>query len=154
MSSALALATKSLSAYSLSDMKAIALLLVILATHASSQTDQGQSITFHVTSVEQGEATDYCTTGKCSATRITLGGYRVEDGVTIEYILDCVEVIANEPKPHMTSQCIHVHAHGEYPAKLYSEAIFFDTEKQTNPPPDPPILFGYQIRSEKEVRKK
>jgi len=109
---------------------------------------------FHVTSVEQGDATDYCTTGKCSATRFTLGGYGVEDGVTIEYVLDCVEVIANEPKPHMTSQCVHVHAHGEYPAKLYSEAIFFDTEKQTNPPPDPPLLLGYQIRSEKEVRKK
>jgi len=134
-------------------MKAIALLLVILATHALSQTDQGQAIAFHVTSVEQGEATDYCTTGKCSATRYTVGGYRVEDGVTIEYVLDCVEVIANEPKPHMTSQCVHVHAHGEYPAKLLAEAIFFDTEKQ-NPSDSQPLLLAYQIRSEKEVRKK
>jgi hypothetical protein len=139
----------------LSDMKAITLLLAILAAAASAQTDQGQAIVFHVTSVEQGEATDYCTTGKCSATRFTLGGYTVEDTVTIEYVLDCVEVIANEPKPHMTAQCVHVHAHGEYPAKLYSESIFFDTEKSNSTPSDsPPMLLCYQIRSEKEVRKK
>lgn len=127
----------------------------MLIAISTAQTDQGQAIVFHVTSVEQGEATDYCTTGKCSATRFTVGGTRLEDGVTIEYVLDCVEVITNEPKPHMTSQCVHVHAHGEYPAKLYSEAIFFDTEKTNSPSSEAaPLLLGYQIRSEKELRKK
>ena len=134
-------------------MKILTLLLVIFTAHAS-QSDQGQTIVFHVTSVERSEATDYCTEGKCSATRLTVGGYRIEDSVTIEYVLDCVEVIATEPKLHMTSQCVHVRAHGEYPAKLYSDVIFFDTEKSSSSSDSQPLLLAYQIKSEKEVRKK
>lgn len=51
---------------------------------------QGKKDVFHVTSVEQSEATDYCTTGQCTATRFTVNRYTRDNAV--EYVLDCVEV--------------------------------------------------------------
>ena len=135
-------------------MKAIPFLLVVLAVHLTAQSNQGEQIYFHVTSVEQADATDWCTTGKCSATRFKVGGYRAEGDASIEYALECVEVIANEPTPHITMQCVHLHAHGDCSAKLYADAISFDTEPSNSSGSDKPTLSAYTIKSEKEVRRK
>lgn len=68
------------------------ILLVLLAISLSAQTIYSDPIAFHVTSVAQGDAADFCTTGQCSATRFTVEGYAAgENGTTVEYILDCVE---------------------------------------------------------------
>jgi hypothetical protein len=134
--------------------------IAVIATLVLPLMGQSESpkIVFHVTSVEQGEATDWCTTGKCSATRFTVRGYAVdiEDRTPIEYVLDCVETIANEPKPHVTAQCPRVHAHKDYDAELGADSIFFadsPSDSSGRPSTDKPIVMGYTIKSEKEVQR-
>lgn len=132
-------------------MKAILLVLVNLL----AQTNQGPDIVFHVTSVEQSEATDVCQAGKCSATRYTVAGYTRERDADVEYVLDCVEIIANGPKLHRIVECVHLHAHAEYTAKLRADSIFFPPEPSSpsdSSDADKPTLAAYTIKSEKEVR--
>jgi hypothetical protein len=134
--------------------------IAVIATLALPLVGQSESpkIVFHVTSVEQGEAIDWCTTGKCSATRFTVRGYAVdiEDRTPIEYVLDCVETIVNEPKPHVTAQCPRLHAHKDYDATLGADSIFFadsPSDSSGRPSTDKPIVMGYTIKSEKEVQR-
>jgi hypothetical protein len=51
----------------------VALASIVLVAF-TGQSSRDEKVSFLVTSVEQDEATDYCTTGKCSATRFTVEG--------------------------------------------------------------------------------
>jgi hypothetical protein len=124
-------------------------LLVALAQQVASQNSR---VLFHVTSVEQGDATDYCTTGKCSATRFTVEGYTQDKDVVVQYVLDCVEILANEPTPHVFVQCPRVHSHNDYMVKVSSDFVIFGDTPATQT--SEPYLSGYRIKSEKEVKKK
>lgn len=106
---------------------------------------------FHVTSVRTEDATDWCTTGNCSATRLIVEGYiKDEDQSTsVEYVLHCVEVLASNPSPHFTIVCSHVHAHNDYLVKVFDKAIAFDSQEK--PTKDGPTIAAYDIVSEKEV---
>ena len=128
---------------------------VLLVGYLFAQSSNGRKIVFHVTSVEQADASDWCESGKCSATRFTVGGHAADGDAVIEYVLECVEVVASEPKHPLTLQCVRVHAHYDYDATLFADAIFF--ESQPNTPPsgsDKPATSAYTIKSEKEVRKR
>jgi hypothetical protein len=72
-----------------------------------------------------GEAHDWCTTGKCSATRLTVEGYSIVkgDATSTAYVLNCVEVIVNDPTPHIPYQCVRLHANRNYDAKLLADSI-------------------------------
>jgi hypothetical protein len=126
-------------------------LIAILALPLLGQ-NEAPKIILHVASVAQGEATDFCTTGGCAATRFTLGAYADDDGTPIEYVLDCVETIANDPKPHVTMRCPRVHSHKDYEVMLTTDAICFtrDTPRATS---DQPFEACYTIKSEKEVQR-
>lgn len=113
---------------------------------------QNGKILFHVTSVEQGDANDYCTTGECSATRFTVEGYTQDKDAAVQYVLDCVEVISNEPSPHVSVRCVRVHSHADYMVTLGADFIIFGDTVPTQT--TEPYLSGYRIKSEKEVRKK
>jgi hypothetical protein len=63
--------------------------------------DKGTPITCHVTAVRFEDAHDWCTTGECSAVRFTIEGFAGET----EYVLDCVEVLVQNPSPHYTIVC-------------------------------------------------
>ena len=129
---------------------AFASLVITLASYAFSQ---GDKVSFHVTSVEQGEAKDYCTTGKCSATRITVEGYTQDRDAAVQYVLECVEVISNEPTPHTSIQCIKVHSHTDYVVTIGANFIIFASDAPAKQEKEP-FVSGYSIKSEKEVRKK
>jgi len=113
-------------------------------------------IVLHVASVAKEEATDYCTTGMCSgsATRFTIGGYShdTDDGSPVEYVLDCVETIGNEPKPHITIACPRVHAHKEYDTTLNADSVCFAGSPIQSAAADQPPVACYSIKSEKEVQ--
>jgi hypothetical protein len=123
--------------------------VLFVTLHLSAQ--NADKVSFHVTSVQQGDATDYCTTGKCSATRFTVEGYTQDKDAAVEFVLDCVEVIANEPTPHTTFRCPRVHSHNDYSVKLGADFVAFGdgSASQTEP-----IELAYKIKSEREVRKK
>jgi hypothetical protein len=105
---------------------AIAVLLGLSLNGPSLAQEKGTPITFHVTAVRSGEAHDSCTDADCSATRYTVEGYVdvKSDSSLIEYVLDCVQVIVSKPSPHFTVVCAQVHAHNDYDATLWSNAIF------------------------------
>jgi hypothetical protein len=102
---------------------------------------------FHVTSVQSGEAKDWCTTGKCSATKITVEGYTN----SVEYVLECVQTIANEPSPHVTVVCDHVHANSDYVVRIGADYIGFGEPQKSSE--TEPFHSLYQIVSEKERTK-
>jgi hypothetical protein len=135
----------------LSTVVFVSVALVALTAQAASQQDA--KVAFHVTSVSQGDATDYCTTGKCSATRITVEGYTQDKDAAVEYVLDCVEIITNEPTPHQSVQCVKVHSHADYMVTIGSDFILFDSDAPTKQNKEP-YVSGYRIKSEKEVRKR
>lgn len=104
----------------------------------------------HVTSVRSEDAKDWCPTGGCSATKLTVEGYisAKSQPSLIEYVLECVEVVVSEPSPHFTVVCDKVHAHTEYLVKVGPDFIAFEHEKQ---PSTTATLSLYKIVSEKEV---
>jgi hypothetical protein len=110
--------------------------------------ESGRDISLHVTAVRSEEAHDWCTTGECSATRITVEGY----SNTTEYVLDCVEVVAQKPSPHFADYCNRVHAHNDYDAKLFTDSIAFNLVKPQSSDGSPVSL--YHIVSEKEISRK
>lgn len=126
--------------------------VILLAFAAQAVSQQDEKVTFHVTSVEQSDATDYCTTGKCSATRFTVEGYTQDKDAVVQYVLDCVETIVNEPTPHFTVRCARVHSHSDYLVKLGDDYVMFGDAPPTQGKES--ILAAYRIKSEKEVRKK
>jgi hypothetical protein len=134
-------------------MKCIALTSIILIAFAARAASEDEKVTFHVTSVSVGDAPDWCTEGKCSATRITVEGYTQDKDAYVQYVLDCVEVIANEPTPHQSIQCVKVHSHIDYMVKIGADFIIFDRDAPTKHEKEP-YISGYRIKSEKEVRKK
>jgi hypothetical protein len=119
--------------------------ILLLTAQLSGQTDR---VSFHVTSVEQGEAPDYCTTGKCSATRFTVEGYTQDKDGGVQYVLECVEVIASEPGQHSVT-CFRAHARAAYMVKISSQSVTFGH----NPSPQhDPVEVDYDIKSEKEIK--
>jgi hypothetical protein len=133
---------------------AITVLLGLAVAERSLGQDKGTPITFHVTAVRSEEAHDWCTTGECSATRYTVEGHSEvkSDSSLIEYVLECVQVMALKPSPHFTIVCDQVHAHSDYDATLWSNAISF--RPPTPQSTDGPTVAAYQIVSEKEVKQK
>ena len=131
----------------------IAIFLGVSLSERSPAQDKGTPITFHVTAVRSEEAHDWCATGECGATRYTVEGYSdvKSDSSLIEYVLDCVQVMAPKPSPHFTIVCDQVHAHNDYDATLWSNAISFSPPKPQSP--DAPMAAAYQIVSEREVSK-
>jgi hypothetical protein len=91
----------------------LTLIFIVFALAGQLFGQDEAKVLFHVTSVEQGDAPDYCTTGKCSETRFTVEGYTQDRDASIQYVLDCVETIAHEPTPHLTVQCARVHSHND-----------------------------------------
>lgn len=126
--------------------------IIFLAFAVPAGSQQDERVTFHVTSVEQSDATEYCTTGKCSATRFTVEGYTQDKDASVQYVLDCVETLVNEPTPHYTVRCARVHSHSDYLVKLGDDFIAFGDGQATQE--KEPIIAAYRIKSEKEVRKK
>jgi hypothetical protein len=135
-------------------MKYIPLAAIALLAFTGQITGQDEKdrVLFHVTSVEQGEATDYCTTDKCYATRFTVEGYTQNKDASIQYVLDCVEIIASEPTPHISVRCVRVHSHNDYMVKVGADFVIFGDAPASQT--SEPFLSGYRIKSEKEVRKK
>ena len=127
-------------------MKYIRLASAILLAFPGQKPNQDRRVSFHVTSVEQGEAPDYCT--RCNATKFTVEGFTQEKDGGIKYVLECVEVIAGEPN-HKSVTCFRVHAHTDYMVKIFAESVSFGSSSQSNP-----VVIDYDIKSEKEVRKK
>jgi hypothetical protein len=73
-------------------------IVVVLWSGFCSAQHPGTPILFHVTSVSSADAPDICAAdGDCTATRITVEGYSVSGSSSTEYVLDCVEIIANKP---------------------------------------------------------
>ncbi len=116
--------------------------------------DKGEKIVFHVTSVRSEDATDYCTTGKCSATRFTVEGYSDVKGrpTVTEYVLECVETLVTETPVHYTVVCDRVHANNDYDATLYADNIMFGEPKKYSG--EGPLTAVYSIKSEKETKRK
>jgi hypothetical protein len=137
-------------------MKEIFVIAVLCGLSLSQQSlgqEKSTPITFHVTAVRTEEAHDWCTNAECSATRYTVEGYSdiKGDSSLVEYVLDCVQVMVPKPSPHFTVVCAQVHAHNDYDAELWSNAIFFGQPKPQSS--DGPMFAAYQIVSEKEVNK-
>lgn len=106
---------------------------------------QVQNITFHVTAVRSEDAPKVC--DDCSATKITVEGY----SDTIEYVLECTEVVASKPSPHFTVVCDRVHAGSDYDARMTVTSIWFGPDKPQSS--DGPLAGHYDIVSEKEVKR-
>ena len=66
------------------------------------------------------------------------------DSNLTEYVLECVEVIAQKPSPHFAVVCDRIHAHNEYVARLLADAIAFGEAKPQSS--DGPTVSGYRIR--------
>jgi hypothetical protein len=125
----------------------LAIFLGLALTERSLGQEKGTPITFHVTAVRSEEAQDWCTTGECTATRFTVEGY----SDATEYVLDCVETMVHKPSPHFTTVCVRLHAHNDYAARLFPDAITFGDSKRRSS--DEPLVVVYHIVSEKEVNK-
>ncbi len=131
----------------------ISLLLGLLSSLSFGQDDQRAIL--HVTSVRKEEAKDWCTAGECSATRFTVEGFiKTGDDASVEYVLECIEVLAHKPSPHLKFECVRVHAHDDYVVKVFSGsgAIAFQHEKQNQSSSSTEM--AYDILSEREVIKK
>lgn len=134
-------------------MKHIVFVLLIFVCISAPAQAQGKDIVFHVTSVAQGKS-DACT-NSCDATLYTVEGY-VPTGRknSIQYVLNCVEILAFKPEPHQITQCVHVHSHEEYQATLFVQSIAFKTasssDYDSSDPNKQPTLIPYSIKSEKE----
>jgi hypothetical protein len=99
---------------------------------------------FHVTVVTSGEATDWCQTGKCTATRYTVEGYTK----SVAYVLECVEVFTAPPDAHISLACAKVAAGKDYRVKVFPTSInFVDAPK---PDDSRAVASQYTIRSQKE----
>jgi hypothetical protein len=94
-------------------MRCVTLASIIILAFAARAVSQQEQVTLHVTSVEQGEAPDYCTTGKCNATKVTVEGFTHDKDGGVKYVLECVEVIASETNAKSVA-CFRVHAHADY----------------------------------------
>jgi hypothetical protein len=105
-----------------------------------------RQVTFHVTSVSQADATDYCT--KCTATRFTVEGHTQDRDGGVKYVLECVEVIPGESN-HKSVACFRVHAHTDYEVRIFTDSVAFGSSSQSDP-----VVIDYSIKSEKELRKK
>lgn len=105
---------------------------------------------FHVTSVRTEEATDWCTSNECSATRFTVEGYTP----TVEYLTECIEIVKNAPPAHYTSTCTRVAAGEEYVVKVLSDAIWVQTEGESSCKPPECHLMLYEIKVQKERKSK
>jgi hypothetical protein len=123
-------------------------LVVVLNTAPTCAQDARVSL--HVTSVRQGDANDYCTTGRCSATRFTVEGYTQDEDGGTQYVLECVEVIASEPGQHSVT-CFRAHARAKYIVRIFAQSVAFGHDQSAQ---NVPIEVDYNIKSEKEVRKK
>jgi hypothetical protein len=117
------------------------IILLAFTARAMSQ----QKVTFHVTSVSQADATDYCT--KCNATRFTVEGYTQNKDGGVKYVLECVEVIPGESN-HKSVACFRVHAHTDYGARIFTDSVAFGSSSQSDP-----VVIDYSIKSEKELKK-
>ena len=125
----------------------IAMIFSGLVISVESLGEDTEKAMFHVPSVQSGEAKDWCETGKCSATRITVAGY----SESVEYVLECVEVISGEPSPHLTVVCDHVHANNDYVVRIYAGYVGFgEPQKSSKTEPTHSL---YTIVSEKERNK-
>lgn len=90
--------------------------------------------------------------GKCSATRFTVEGYiEAKADASVEYVLQCVETLANDPSPHYTVLCDRVHANSDYSVLIGPDYISFHGEQPL--PQKEPYRSAYGIVSEKEVTK-
>jgi hypothetical protein len=119
----------------------------LVGIEALAEGVQTEHVTFHVSSIQSGDANgDWCSSGKCSAKKFTVEGYTN----STEYVLECVEVLADEPSPHYTIVCPKLHAHNDYDARLGADYIAFGEDKKAT---GEPILSAYQIVSEKEIPK-
>lgn len=126
----------------------VVILSVLFISAPSSESEDPPTTTLHVTSVKSEEAKDWCTDGKCSATRYTVEGY----ADSVDYVLDCVQVMATEPSPHFVTVCSHVHANSDYAVKILSDAVsFLDEAGSSGTEPSHAL---YQIVSEKERTKR
>ena len=127
-----------------------AVMVVFLAGISFSQ--ETSKALFHVASVESSNAPDRCPTERCTATKITVEGYtQAKDGsVSVEYVLDCAELIMDEPSPHQAVVCDHVHANSGYLVKIGSNYISFSDDD----PRFEPLHAAYRIVSEKEPKHK
>lgn len=121
---------------------------VLLLTSTGRVFSQDYSVTFHVTSVEQGEAPDYCTTGECSATKFTVEGYTQNKDSGVQYVLECVEVIAWDSTHHSVT-CARLHSHADYDARIYSHTVAFGRRSSSH---EDPIKIDYSIKSEREIK--
>jgi len=126
---------------------------IVLLAFSARAVSQDKKVTFHVTSVSQADAPDWCSAGKCSATRITVEGYTQDKDAYVQYVLECVEVIASEPTPHKSIECVKVHSHMYYVVTVGADFIIFASNAPTKQEKEP-FISGYRIKSEKEVRKK
>lgn len=118
----------------------IAVILVLLSL---AQIFSQNAVNFHVTSIAQNDAKDYCTTANCSATRFVVEGYtRSKDG-GVEYILECVEVTG--------VTCARLHAHAEYSARIFERSVAFGPIHRST---TPPAEIDYDIKSEREIKSK
>jgi hypothetical protein len=135
-------------------MKIIVCIVTMLLLNVASAGQDAVQTTFHVTSVRSEDAKDWCEAGKCTAKTITVEGYSAAKGEgnsSVEYVLTCTEVIASEPTPHYSVVCTHLHAHNDYPAKVYASAIYFGEPETTKPDL---TYAAYEIVSEKETTKR
>jgi hypothetical protein len=125
--------------------------LLPLSEQLLGQEQSAQKITFHVTAVRLEEMRDSCPSDVCSATKFTVEGYSdvKGDSHSTEYVLECDEILAYKPSPHVTVQCVRLHANHDYEASLWSASIAFST---TSPSKDA-IVANYNIVSEKEDNK-
>jgi len=99
--------------------------LLPLSEQSFGQEQSAQKIIFHVTAVHSGEAPDYCTSGDCTATRLTVEGYSDVKGDShlTEYVLECVQILPTKPSPDFVSgKCVRLHANNDYEASLGTSA--------------------------------
>src|SRR5580765_4646369 len=99
---------------------------IVLGLILCSPVKADDMTTLHVTSVRRDEPSDWCSTGKCIATRFTVDGYRAakNPNQVIRYVLECVETISTETMKYELI-CPKVQADGEYLVKLLADGILF-----------------------------
>lgn len=125
--------------------------LLIPSVVLADDLQQGVKAVLHVTSVKQEEAPDWCTAGKCLATRFVVEGYRAAKtpNEVIRYVLECVEVMTT-PDGKITVACVRVQADEDYEVRMLADAIVFQT---TEPPKDGAVRSAYGIKSQREEKK-
>lgn len=127
-------------------MKQITFAWMFLLVLAQQLSSQDKRVSFHVTNVEQSTATDFCTA--CYATRFTVEGYTQDKAGAVQYVLECVEVIAHDPNSHSVA-CFRAHARADYMVMIGIQSVDFGSSSKSDP-----VVVDYDIKSEKEIRKK